>query len=110
MHLRVASIAALCVFLSGACVEPGQTEIARGNVLASQKKFEEALPAYRRAAEAAPHNASPRELLGHLLFDLGRSADARAAYTAALNLQPAHPLQPHTLLAPLPTAHGPSLP
>src|SRR5260370_22685191 len=94
MHLRVASIAALCLFLSGACVEPGQTEIARGNVLASQKKFEEALAAYRRAAEAAPHKARPRELLGHLLFDLGPSADARAAYAAALKLEPGNALEP----------------
>ncbi len=106
MHLQVRIIAALCLFLSGACVEPGQTEIARGNVLASQRKFEEALAAYRRAADAAPHKARPRELLGHLLLDLGRSADARAAYTAALQLEPGNALEAQIGLARLDTEEG----
>jgi tetratricopeptide (TPR) repeat protein len=74
--------------LVAACVQPGQTEIARGNVLAARKDFNGALEAYRAAARAAPGKAQPRELLGHLLFDLGRPAEARAAYEDALHVEP----------------------
>jgi len=66
MHFRVRSIAAFCLFLLGACVEPGQTEIARGNVLASQRKFEEALGAY----DAVPRDE--RAILTYLVGELWR--------------------------------------
>jgi tetratricopeptide (TPR) repeat protein len=74
--------------LCAACTQPGQTEIARGNVLASRNDFNGALEAYRAAAQAAPGKAHPREVLGHLLFDLGRTAEARAAYEDALRVEP----------------------
>src|SRR5688500_2225998 len=70
------------------CAEPGSTEIARGNVLSSQRKFDDAIAAYRAAAQAAPKRARPRELLGHVLFDRGDRAGARAAYEDALNVEP----------------------
>lgn len=71
-----------------ACTQPGQTEIARGNVLASRRDFEGALQAYQAAVQASPAKAYPRELLGHLLFDLGRRAEARVAYQGALLVEP----------------------
>lgn len=70
------------------CQREGQTDIARGNVLASQRRFDEAAEAYRAAAKAAPSDPRPRELLGHLLFDQKKGADARAAYEDALKLEP----------------------
>ncbi len=74
--------------LWAACAQPGQTEIARGNVLASRKDFNGALEAYRAAARVVPGKAHPRELLGHLLFDLGRPAEARLAYEDAVRVEP----------------------
>jgi tetratricopeptide (TPR) repeat protein len=82
-----------------ACTEPGQTEIARGNLLASQSKFEQAVAAYQAAAKAAPTKARPRELLGHLLFDLGRKEDARAAYEDARRVEPGAALEAEIGLA-----------
>ncbi|MFZ5468069.1 MAG: tetratricopeptide repeat protein [Myxococcota bacterium] len=82
-----------------ACSEPGQTEVARGNVLASRGKLTEAIEAYRAAAKAAPRKARPRELLGHVLFDQGRFAEARTAYQEALGLEPAAALEARIGLA-----------
>ncbi len=83
-----ALVLVLLASLALACSEPGQTDIARGNVLASQKKFDEAIEAYRAAAQAAPKKARPRELLGHVLLDQKRQQEARAAYEEALQIDP----------------------
>ncbi len=80
--------AALAALSLAACTEPGSTEIARGNVLASAKKLDEAAEAYRAGAAAAPKRARPRELLGHVLSDKGDVAGARAAYEDALAVEP----------------------
>jgi len=85
--------------LAGGCSEPGQTEIARGNVLAGRKQFDEALEAYRAAARVAPHRARSRELMGHLLFDLGRASEARAAYEEAVSVEPKAALEARIGLA-----------
>src|SRR5258707_2313302 len=82
----------ILVLLAG-CSDPGQTEIARGNVLASQKKYADALAAYQAAAAAQPRKAHPQELAGHLLFDLGRSAEARIAYQEAVQREPQDALE-----------------
>ncbi len=82
----------ILVVLAG-CSEPGLTEIARGNVLASQKKYADALAAYQAAAAAQPRKAHPQELAGHLLFDLGRSAEARIAYQEAVKREPQDALE-----------------
>src|SRR6266852_875637 len=82
----------ILVLVAG-CSEPGQTEIARGNVLASQKKYADALAAYQAAAAAQPRRAHPQELAGHLLFDLGRSAEARIAYQEAVKREPQDALE-----------------
>ena len=84
--------AAVLLVVAG-CSEPGQTEIARGNVLASQKRYDEALAAYRAAGVAQPKSARPRELAGHLLFDLRRYGEARRAYEEAVALEPNNALE-----------------
>src|SRR5262245_48836466 len=105
-HLRgnLALFANLAVWAD--CTQPGHTEIARGNVLATRKDFEGALQAYRAAAEAAPNRAHPRELLGHLLFDSGRPAEARAAYQDALRVEPEAALEARLGLARLDAEAG----
>ncbi|MBI3181968.1 MAG: tetratricopeptide repeat protein [Myxococcales bacterium] len=75
-------------FLLTACTEPGQTEIARGNVLASRGEHEQAIEAFRAAVAAAPGKARPQELLGHALFDRKRLVEARAAYEGAARSEP----------------------
>jgi len=89
----------LVVLVVAACSEPGQTEIARGNVLASQKRYDEALAAYRAAGAAQPRCAHPRELAGHLLFDLRRYGEARRAYEEAEGLEPNDALEARIGLA-----------
>ena len=89
----------LVVLVVAACSEPGQTEIARGNVLASQKRYDEALAAYRAAGAAQPRSAHPRELAGHLLFDLRRYREARRAYEEAAALEPNNALEARIGLA-----------
>jgi len=82
--LRLVAATSLALFAS--CSQDGQADIARGNVLASRGRLEEAERAYRAAAAAAPRDPRPRELLGHLLFDRHQGAGARAAYQDALAL------------------------
>src|SRR5258708_12554286 len=94
----------ILVLVAG-CSEPGQTEIARGNVLASQKKYADALAAYQAAAAAQPRKAHPQELAGHLLFDLGRSAEARMAYQEAVQREPQDALEAKIGLARLDAEH-----
>src|SRR5262249_54731188 len=64
-----------------------------------RKEFEAALSAYRAAARTAPHKARPRELIGHLLFDLGRTLEARAAYEDAVKVEPKGALEARIGLA-----------
>jgi tetratricopeptide (TPR) repeat protein len=66
------------------CSQPGETDIARGNVLASRGALAEAASAYLAASRAAPNRARPSELLGHVLFDQGRFQESRLAYEEAL--------------------------
>ncbi len=93
------SVALFAAAACAACSQPGQTEIARGNLLATRRDFDGALVAYRAAALAAPTRAHPRELLGHLLFDLHRPAEARAAYEDALRVEPEAALEARIGLA-----------
>lgn len=88
------------------CQEPGATEVARGNVLASRGQYDEAVAAYRAAAAAAPRSARPLELLGHLLQDRGRGAEARAAYQHAVQLEPEQALEARLGLAKLDASEG----
>jgi Flp pilus assembly protein TadD len=51
----------------------------------------EALPHVRRAADLQPDNADTRHVLGVILLDLRRPAEAAGQFEAALELNPAHP-------------------
>ncbi|MGQ0508624.1 MAG: tetratricopeptide repeat protein [Myxococcaceae bacterium] len=103
--IRLSSVLVLSALFLG-CSEAGSTEIARGNVLASQKKFDDAIAAYRAASQAAPSRARPRELLGHVLFDRGDLAGARAAYVDALKVEPKVALEARIGLARLDAEEG----
>jgi tetratricopeptide (TPR) repeat protein len=85
------------------CFETGQTEIARGNLLASQRKLDLAAEAYRSAARSLPSEARPLELLGHLLFDQRKWPEARVAYAEALQRQPTGAVEAEIGLARLDT-------
>lgn len=78
----------LLLLVAPGCQEQGQTEIARGNILASRGQVDEAAAAYRAAADRAPRDATPRLLLGNLLADHGRADEARAAFEDALRVDP----------------------
>ena len=90
----------------GGCQEPGDTEMARGNVLASRGQHEEAIAAYRAAAAASPASARPLELLGHVLQDRGRAAEARDAYRRAIELSPEGAVEARLGLAKLEASEG----
>lgn len=83
-----APLLCLLLTLSLSCQDQGQTEIARGNILASRGRHDEAAAAYRAAAERSPRDPAPRLLLGNLEADRGRTADARAAFEDALRVDP----------------------
>jgi len=102
IHLAGAPLA-LMLFLS--CSQPGETEIARGNVLVSTGKKSEAEAAYRAASLAAPKRSRPLELLGHVLADQNKKTEARAAYEKALALSP-DALEAHIGLARLDADEG----
>lgn len=89
----------LLMIVFAACSEPGQTEVARGNVLASRGQLSEATESYRAAALAAPGRARPRELWGHVLFDQGLFAEARQAYEEAVRLEPSASVEARVGLA-----------
>jgi tetratricopeptide (TPR) repeat protein len=91
---------------STACNDAGQTQIAAGNVLASSKRYDEAIKAYQSAAQAMPNKARPRELLGHVLFDLRRLPEARAAYADAVRVEPEGALEARIGLARLDAEDG----
>jgi tetratricopeptide (TPR) repeat protein len=96
----VAALACLSwMALASGCNDPGQTELARGNVFASRHQFDEAIQAYRQAAQAQPKRARPRELLGHVLFDLGRFDEAAQAYRDAQTVDPEGALEARIGLA-----------
>lgn len=94
-----AHFAAFVIVGLAACSEPGQAEIARGNVLVNARRYDDAIEAYKAACRAAPKQARPRELLGHALFDRQRWPEARAAYQEALALQPTAALEAQLGLA-----------
>ena len=105
MTKRLLWVVALSLAMA-ACAEPGQTDLARGNVLASQRKLDQAAEAYRKAAKAVPGRARPRELLGHVLFDQQKWSEARAAYEEALGVEPAKALEAEIGLARLDAEQG----
>ena len=103
-HVLGATLGAFMALIG--CQEPGAADMSRGNVAASRNQPREALEAYRAAAGALPGSARPRELEGHVLLELRRPAEARAAYEAALALEPEAALEARVGLARLEATEG----
>ncbi len=86
--MRLIRLLLLACPLALGCTEPGQTEIAKGNVFASKGELDKAIEAYKAASAAAPTKARPHELIGHVYFDQKKYEKARAAYETALRIEP----------------------
>jgi Flp pilus assembly protein TadD len=67
----------------------GLIELARSNIAANQGFY--AIDPAQRAAAAAPKDWRPQSLLGVAYDQVGRTADARTAWEAALKLSPNNP-------------------
>ena len=63
-------------------------QIALGNLLVAQKRFEDAEQAYNKAIELNPDDAAAYYNLGILLVDQKRFEDAEKAYNKAIELNP----------------------
>lgn len=87
---RLVAVALVCAGFSG-CLKAGEARLREGNQAARDGRLEDARKAFEAAAEALPDDPRPRELLGNVLFELGRPEDARAAWQQAL----AHDGQSH---------------
>ncbi len=61
---------------------------ARGDMLYSQKKYDEALVAFQQARELAPQDARILNAQGNALESLKRYEEAIAAYTRAIEIEP----------------------
>ncbi|MBI2511717.1 MAG: tetratricopeptide repeat protein [Opitutae bacterium] len=66
-------------------------ELKTALVYAVARRPNEALPHARRAVELQPDSPDAHHILGSLLLELGRVADAGDEFEAALELAPAHP-------------------
>jgi predicted O-linked N-acetylglucosamine transferase (SPINDLY family) len=64
--------------------------LARGRVHQREGRAVDAMICYRRAAHSVPRAADPRYYLGEVLWQLGRTADARAAWHETTVLSPQH--------------------
>jgi hypothetical protein len=64
--------------------------VVAGNFLSSQGRREDALRCFARASQAAPRYAYPLSLSGAELALLDRREEARAAYRAAVTVDPRH--------------------
>jgi tetratricopeptide (TPR) repeat protein len=68
-----------------------------GFILEGQKKFEQAMAAYRRAIELDPKNAEAHNNLGGVLAAKGLLGEAIAAYEEAIHLKPDYGCAYHNL-------------
>src|SRR5207344_2205372 len=64
--------------------------LARGRAHQREGRAVDAMICYRRAARSVPKAADPRYYLGEVLWQLGRTADARAAWHETTVLSPQH--------------------
>ena len=77
-------------FGSPQCRRPIPDWLARGRAHQREGRAVDAMLCYRRAARAAPKAADPRYHLGEVLWQLGRAAEARAAWRETTALSPRH--------------------
>lgn len=77
------AVSLVCGVFTG-CLRAGEARLREGNQAARDGRLEDARKAFEAAAEALPTDPRPRELLGNVLFELGRPDEARAAWQQAL--------------------------
>lgn len=70
--------------------KPGVFYCRLGQLLEMRRQFEAAEIALRKAIEAAPHLADPRNELGMLYMRVGREEDARKVFAEAFEIDPFH--------------------
>ncbi len=68
---------------------PG-VHLARGNELAAQRQYDQALDEFRKEIEADPQSALAQHRIADMLRRLGRPEEAVAAYRDVLKIQPAY--------------------
>src|SRR5688572_10294595 len=79
---------AVLLVMSASCAEPGSGSISKGNRAALEGRYDEAVLEYQQACTEAPKLARARALLGNAQWAAGKQAEALAAWTEALKLDP----------------------
>lgn len=74
-----------------------EAQLALADLLRIERRYEEALDVARTACNLHPDHAPARLRLGAVLADLGRTADAAAAFAHAIEIEPADPRAFHAL-------------
>ena len=72
------------LFLFAAAGASDESSLAKAQKLFDQKSYAPAAVLLEKALKAAPERAAAHALLGHAYFELGRDADARAAFGRAI--------------------------
>ncbi|MGH9334308.1 MAG: protein kinase domain-containing protein, partial [Vicinamibacteria bacterium] len=67
-----------------------ETHLARGTLLASEERWEEARKSFARAFELSPGDYASRRNVAHLYETLGRSEEARELYERTVKEAPLH--------------------
>ncbi|MBY0585549.1 tetratricopeptide repeat protein [bacterium] len=70
--------------------KPGIFYASAGSLLEQRRRFGPAEGILRKAVEAAPHLADPRNQLGMLLMRIGREDEARQVFAEAFEIDPFH--------------------
>jgi tetratricopeptide (TPR) repeat protein len=76
--------------LLGRRPKPGIFYASAGELLEQRRQFTTAERILRKAVEASPHLANPRNDLGMLLMRIGREEEARQVFTEAFEIDPFH--------------------
>lgn len=72
----------------GACSDPGESAVRRGNQAAARGDLEAAEAAFGAAAAEAPRSTRAHAFFGNALWARGKKAEAEAAWKKALELEP----------------------
>jgi tetratricopeptide (TPR) repeat protein len=88
MHaVRFCALALLCVGAISAQSD-GNQELTQAYKLLSQKSYDEAIAAFRRAIHDEPRNAAAHKDLAYTLLKTGDNVEARDEFKAAININP----------------------
>jgi tetratricopeptide (TPR) repeat protein len=75
--------------MNGSLYDRNKEALRAGHLAVIHKRLDEALAAYREAAEVAPDRALPRTSIGGVFLELGRPEEALVEFDAALGVAPA---------------------